>query len=398
MVYNINPRGFMRELLIAVVILFNAICLLANELMPSVSGFGDTLIILVIMLGAFACLLNGKVLLRKFLLINGAILLWMLGSYIFYGFNQDIFTILINYLVWGIIITFFMTLEYDIQKTLDIALPIASVVLLVDLIYNGAGRYEAMTWTYSVFPCLCVCFVHMILSKGPFGNFRWLLYIPAVVMLLRFIAEANRGGWVSLIVLVYLLTAKTKIQRDTKLRNRVLWNVLFITLLVLAVFFYEWIITALYKLTVDLDIRIFSIEKMYRLILTDNVTNNRAELYEFAWKGFLSSPIWGHGIGAFAVNHGGWPHNFVLQLLYEGGILLFLLVIIPFGKILLAVIKSKAITTADYAMFVCLFATSVPRLLASAELWKIQGFWLLLAFGMMRLPHIQNSSKEDTVH
>lgn len=395
MVYNINPRGFLRELLIAIVIMFNAICLLVNELMPSVSNFGDILIILVILCGAVACLLNGKILLRRFLLINGAILLWMLGSFVFYDFNQDIFSLLINYLVWGIIITFFMTLEYDIQKTLNIALPIASITLLVDLLCNGVAQYEAMTWTYAVFPCLCVCFAHMTLCKGQLGKLRWLYYLPAILMLFRFITEANRGGWVSLIVLVYLLTAKTKIQQDTKLRNRVLWNVLFVTSIVLAVFFYDWIITVLYKLTSGLGINIYSIEKMYRGIVADNITNNRTELYQFAWEGFLSSPIWGHGIGAFAVNHGGWPHNFILQLLYEGGILLFLLVMIPFGKILLAVMKSNSITTTDYAMFVCLFATSVPKLLVSAELWNAQGFWMLLAFGMVRLPHIQNILKED---
>ena len=143
---------------------------------------------------------------------------------------------------------------------------------------------------------------------------------------------------------------------------------------------------------VALDIRIYAIQKMYSGIIADNITNNRIELYKFAWKGFLSSPIWGHGIGAFAVKHGGWPHNFILQLLYEGGILLFTLVMIPFCRIVLAVMKSNSLTTTDYAMFVCLFATSVPKLLFSSELWKVQVFWLLLAFGMMRLPHIRNSS------
>lgn len=390
MVYNINPRSFLRELLIAIVIMFNAICFSVNELMPSVSDFGDVLVIFVILFGTINCLMSGKIIIRRFLLINGVILLWMLGSYVFYGFNKDIYLLLINYLVWGIIISFFMTLEYDVQKTLNIALPIASIILFLDLQYNGHKLYDSMTWTYSVFPCLCVCFTHMTLCKGQLGKWRWLFYIPAILILFRYCAEANRGGWVSLIVLVYLLTAKTKIKKDTKLRNRVLWNVLFLSMIVFSVFFYDGIIKVLYKITTDLDVHIYSIEKMYRGILANDVSNSRAELYQLAWKGFLASPIWGQGIGAFAVNYHTWPHNFVFQLLYEGGILLFLLVMIPFGKIFLAVIKSNSISSTDYAMFVCLFATSVPKILVTSELWKVQGFWLLLAFGMMRLHYFQD--------
>ena len=91
------------------------------------------------------------------------------------------------------------------------------------------------------------------------------------------------------------------------------------------------------------------------------------------------------------MKYGTWPHNFVLQLLYEGGILMFLLVVIPLAKIVLFVLKSNAIPPIDYAMFVCLFAISVPKVLVTSELWTVQCFWLLLAFGMMRMPYFKNN-------
>ena len=87
MVYNIRPRSFFRELLIAVVIMFNAICLLVNEIMPSIHNFGDNLVVLIFLLGTVICLLNRKILLRRFLLINVSILLWMLASFVFYDFD-----------------------------------------------------------------------------------------------------------------------------------------------------------------------------------------------------------------------------------------------------------------------------------------------------------------------
>ena len=391
LVVNIKLRNCLRELLLAIAILFNSICFFISELTPSVSDFGDALVVVMILIGTITCFMDKKIKVRTFLLINGTVLLWILGSFVVYDFHQHILFLLTNFLVWGIFIAFYITLEYDVQKTLNIALLMASVVLLVDFFYKGPNVYDEMTWTYSVFPCMCVSFAHMIYCKGQLGKLRWLLYLPAILMLFRYLVGANRGGWVSLIVLAFLLTAKKGEKDGTTLRNRVVWSLLFLTAIVFAVLFYDWIIITLYKIMDSQGIRIYSIDKMYRGILADDVTNNRVELYQYAWNGFLASPIWGNGIGSFVVKYGTWPHNFVLQLLYEGGILMFLLVVIPLAKIVLFVLKSNAIPPIDYAMFVCLFAISVPKVLVTSELWTVQCFWLLLAFGMMRMPYFKNN-------
>jgi len=393
--YQIKPRSFLRELLIVIVFLFNSICAVVSKLIPSIRDFGDALIFIVVLLGMANCLLSRKVILRKFLLINIAILLFAIGSFALYGFNGEIGLLLVNYFIWGVIISFFVTLEYDVKRVMNIALVLSSFFLAVYLFHNSAKKADSMAWTYGVFPCLSVCLTHMVFMKDQLGKIKWALYLPSYFICLQFVLDANRGGWVSMILLVYFLTIKVKIKQEPKMRNRVLWNLLFLTLIFVAVFLYEPIIKLLYEITTALDIRFYAIEKTYRGILADNVTNNRTELYDFAWKGFLSSPVWGHGIGAFSVNHGGWPHNFFLQLLYEGGILLFLLVLGPLVRIVWVVVRTDRITPAEYALFVCFFANSIPKLLFSTQVWNVQGFWLLLAFGMMLLIRIQHNAQEE---
>lgn len=52
------------------------------------------------------------------------------------------------------------------------------------------------------------------------------------------------------------------------------------------------------------------------------VIANRGTLYKLAWKEFLKAPLTGMGFGGYQVKYGGTPHNAILELLCEGGLLL----------------------------------------------------------------------------
>jgi O-antigen ligase len=58
--------------------------------------------------------------------------------------------------------------------------------------------------------------------------------------------------------------------------------------------------------------------------------SERPYLWAEALKGFYQKPLFGHGVGAFAMNVKGadiieYPHNFFLEVLYEGGLVCFVL-------------------------------------------------------------------------
>src|SRR5699024_8937004 len=86
--------------------------------------------------------------------------------------------------------------------------------------------------------------------------------------------------------------------------------------------------------------------------------------------------------GSFAkINNGSYPHNILLHLLIEGGVLL----VIPFILIIISTLKTflKPWFNNQYfdelrLLIIFLFVISLPRLMLSTYLWKIQSFWLLI--------------------
>ena len=377
-----NRKRNLTSFVVAIAFLFNSICLLANIIFPEVENFGEQFVIFMLLLGVFSMLLRLSFKIRlNVLLPNMFILILMLISYFYYNSSATILSLMINYVVWGLGIIFIMTQGFDEKKVIEYSFWISTAVIIAELMVSANQQYESMTWSYAVFPCVAATIVHFWYCR--FQKYRYFIfYIPSLIMLLKFILNVNRGGLLSLVALMLFIVIKSTKQKGGRLKTRRATIFILSIVVLLFALFFEQIIVELYEYLSSIGYEITAIRKTYKLIITDNVTNNRNELYSYAWNGFLESPIFGHGIGGFSINHGGWVHNFVLQLLYEGGILLSAVVLIPLVKNCIFVIRSTRITKYEYAMFILLFSTSIPKLLVSTELWNTQTFWMLCAFGV----------------
>lgn len=380
MQYQIKRKETLISYLIGSAFLFSSICLLMNILFPSITGFGEIFVILLLLVGFFLCFPRMRIDINL-LILNLFLLAFILVSYFYYDMASVISGLLQNYVVWGIGITILMMQHYNLRITLNFTFFVSCLIIICELISNAHINYESMTWAYSIFPCVATVIVHFYYCR--FKGKLKLLYIPGIVMLIKFIAFSNRGGIVSLAMLIYLVSIKAINSRDYKLKNKTLLNLLLLILLVFAVLFFEQIVGFFFHVTTASGYEISAIQKMYMLIQSGNVTNNRSELYVYALEGFIKSPIWGNGVGSFSVIHGGWVHNFILQVLYEGGLLLFFVIMIPLIRIFCFFVFGTHIGPYEYSFFVLLFSTSIPRLLFSTELWNTQAFWMLLAFGII---------------
>lgn len=381
MLYQNNKKVFILSCLVGSAFLFNSICLLMNIIAPSIAGFGKIFITIILLTGMIMCFPRIRIA-KNVIILNVFLLVLILASYFYYGCAAEISVLLQNYIVWGLGVTIIMMQKYDLKVVLDFCFYVSTATIICELLTNAHVAYEPMTWTYSIFPCVASVVVHFLYCRFD-GIVKKIFYIPGLIMLIKFIAFSNRGGIVSLAVLLYLVSIKTINTKDLKLRNKTMLNIILLIILICIVVFYEQIIGFLFDIANSNGYKISSLNKMYRLIQEGNITNNRSELYEYAINGFKASPLWGKGIGAFSVNHGGWTHNFVLQILYEGGLLLFAAIIIPLIRIVFLFLKGTNIDAYRYSFFVLLFCTSIPRLLFSTELWNTQAFWMLLAFGLI---------------
>jgi len=144
------------------------------------------------------------------------------------------------------------------------------------------------------------------------------------LMLIGIILTGSRGPFFGLwlCVLIALIVYRKHVPK--------VWSVVIVTATIVATFL------IFVKLPYEKTVRIGGVVKdKYEI---EKVASVRTEMFSWVWKNAGSRPILGHGTGAYAVDRNGvdigdWPHNIILELLYEQGLVgvllisLFLLVI-----------------------------------------------------------------------
>lgn len=145
------------------------------------------------------------------------------------------------------------------------------------------------------------------------------------------------------------------------------------------------VITGLVSFLESYGISISALNKIISLGDDGDVSNGRNELYTLAVNGFYESPLFGHGLDRFDARYPGtdYPHNFILQALYDGGLLLTLLLLLPLSLRIKRYFKKCSYD--DYVVFSLLFFASVPGALFSQDLWSNAVLWL--CFGLLFSKH-----------
>ena len=158
--------------------------------------------------------------------------------------------------------------------------------------------------------------------------------------------------------------------------------------LLFLIFSFTAILQALQDFLAKFDINV--VDKFLRLDDNGDMTNGRESLSTMAWKGIVESPLWGNGISQFNNNTGeGYPHNFVLQMLYDGGIILTLAIMVPVTQSLIR--KLKTISENKFSFFVLLFFASVPGALFSGDLWNASTLWMFFGFVLAKNSVVEKS-------
>lgn len=160
--------------------------------------------------------------------------------------------------------------------------------------------------------------------------------------------------------------------------------------LLFLIFSFTAILQALQNFLAKFDISLNVVDKFLRLDDNGDMTNGRESLSTMAWKGIVESPLWGNGISQFNNNTGeGYPHNFVLQMLYDGGIILTLAIMVPVTQSLIR--KLKTISENKFSFFVLLFFASVPGALFSGDLWNASTLWMFFGFVLAKNSVVEKS-------
>lgn len=150
--------------------------------------------------------------------------------------------------------------------------------------------------------------------------------------------------------------------------------------LVLIIVSYITVFSYIYKnLQNVFGVEFYAFEKIARMGAEGDFDNGRSDIAKKALGKFVEEPIFGYGVDRAAeVTGGNYPHNFVIQILFDGGLVFFFILLVP--VIYHGLLFLKSCTKDELTVFCALFFSSVPGALFSQNLWMMPVLWM--TFGL----------------
>ncbi len=245
--------------------------------------------------------------------------------------------------------------------------------------YNDAISMGASyAYLIPVVGTIVYCRYYLKRDKGFQRMLSLFLIVCNVIFFLELFLFGSRGPLLAIaccIVLLFLFTEQG---------NRLVfsWKRLFLVIGCISILIPSFILVSswLSDILKTVGISSYSLDKILSMAASNSLDNGRDDLSQLAMNGFIEYPILGHGSDLFDINYPGtsYPHNFILQILYDGGLLFFFLLIIPGIKGIVRLLRLGIYS--QVAFFIFLFCVSVPGGLFSGDLWEQNMLWMCLGF------------------
>ena len=280
-----------------------------------------------------------------------------IGSLLVSSYSYDFETFIKAFILLGLIFapkivtTNYSTLEYEVDNDEWMSKVYAIMPYIIASLYY---LFEGEKKLFKVLSVVCILsYSTMVILHTPRG--------AIVAMFLSFIVflyqKATNKGVNILIILIVILLIVVLLY--------VFWNLIF-----------NWLQTV----ADDRQLR-----WLQKFVDTDDISNNRSSLYSDAINGFVSKPLFGHGIASFH-DYERYPHNLFLEMMYETGILMLIPMAVYIFIAISIILRCDNKIDVDYRIITFLFLNSFVQLMFSSFFWRNTCFWMLIWI-MMRIIH-----------
>lgn len=373
------------SLIISLILMTPAIItFLSSAYEISISLSTISICVILIALFIFSLLINKKVNLSfsSIIVIILLFILYMLTILKYKEINYSIFQ-LVFYVMLPIIISqqdinIKKVLEYILLLSFPLVFGINKMLALENVGLNQSNMYNTFCFIPSVVSMLIYVFLY---SKSMNKKYLPLLILNIYYLLVVSIT-AVRGFWLVIIFFVFLNMYMFFQKRESK-KTYTLILLISIVLFIISIFYIDKITLVLLNLAeLVFGSNVGIIIKTRALLQRGDVFNGRFQLWLTAIDFIKANPVKGYGFESFArLTYGKYPypHNFILQLILDCGII----GIIPLINILKSIIYffENKISNNDNKIFLLLLLTiTVPILLFSNNIWKYSSLWILYGF------------------
>lgn len=315
------------------------------------------------------------------------------------NFSNVLIEYLIYFIVFGITGFYFNVIKIDeklVYKTLYIVYGIY-LVLYISIIrapFLEAENYSSiqMGKAYSFLPIILLTIIIIFFYKE-YRNKIFYLGVGAAALYFMTVDCVTRGVLVAIAMLfIFVMIAVQK----TALRKLAL----FLLILVGCLFVIYNVIDILYlskKITNEIGIEVGAIEKaLWQFETRGTMDNGRDKLISQALLLIRENWVTGFGIGYYEqMNNGIYPHNIILELMTEFGVIGTFVILLILGKgIFLCMDNSKIRRNDDKILGLFLFSISIPQLCFSLSYWLLPSFWLFFSWSLYRFSERGKRSEE----
>lgn len=241
----------------------------------------------------------------------------------------------------------------------------------------GSDEGEMMTASYRALPLILAAFLASM--KETRIIWKWCFLLLGTIYFAFLMVIGSRGAILSVLVffvMIFISRAKSKAGKITLTGITVILAMVLLTK-------FEKIIEWLYNKTEAFGLSLLALSRLYyKATQGDNMDSGRGDLIAEALRDFMDSPIWGKGIASFH-NFSRYPHNLFVQMLQEGGLILF----IPFAIIFYIGLKDLVLgdrKSIYYRALLFTFCGGVMQLMFSNYFWTSSIFWLFVVLVIYR--------------
>ena len=301
-----------------------------------------------------------------------------------------------NFFFYCFLPPLFLMFEFDTEKILKYGMYLSLIsclevnTLLADQVISWRFSQTNLGTIYDLLPCIIFAMFHFAYYRKKASILTKLCYVYYAYMLIKMLFVIVRGALLTLmvgIVIIYLNRPRNKWDaiRSWSIKKKLLIG-FGIVLATIAILNFEQVITWLYTTLKSMGINFGVITKFYFYMSTGNITDNREPYYELVHEMFLKSPIWGSGVQtfyAYSLDGAAYPHNYVLQFLFEGGLVLMVPLTYITLRELYRVLAAKYVSIDKMVFSACLLLLSVVPGMFSINIWYNRSFWMIVIFGLM---------------
>ena len=244
----------------------------------------------------------------------------------------------------------------------------------------GDGTYEAgylMTMSYRMLILIFACFL-MAIARECLLLIRLLALLTMIIYLALFFIVGSRGAIISLFAFLFILYIHSS-PNSRVYKKRIL---LTIGLVIVFVLLFGYIIDVVFNLLGQRGINVLAIERLYSNLNEGygSLDTGRSSLYSSSIDNFISSPLFGTGIGS-SNNYKIYPHNLFLQIMEEGGLLFLILFSFLFLKGF-ALLLRRQTNNNFFTLLAITFCSGVIQLFFSFHYWGSFFFWSYIGLVM----------------